>query len=131
MKHPIIDTTSKSTYYNNKDGVNEIFIREQITSVASMMGFVVEVIAKYETRLGKKSLINGSIKEVMDLYFIHRPEMYEFFIEEHKQEVKQSDLKKIATYKAYGEALKDLLHKGYKNHTVSHAYELEGISFDY
>ena len=44
---------------------------------------------------------------------------------------KDSDLKKIATYKAYREVLKDLLHKGYKLHTVSHAMSLEGISFDY
>ena len=129
MQHPLLNESS--THYNNSNGINEIYNREQITSVASMMGFVVEVIAKYETRLGKKSLINGSIKEVMDLYFIHRPEMYEFFIEEHKEEVRQSDLKKIATYKAYREVLKDLLHKGYKLHTVSHAMSLEGISFDY
>ena len=44
---------------------------------------------------------------------------------------KDSDLKKIATYKAYREVLKDLLHKGYRRHTVSHAMELEGINFDY
>ena len=44
---------------------------------------------------------------------------------------KDSDLKKIATYKAYREVLKDLLHKGYTWHTVSHAMSLEGISFDY
>ena len=44
---------------------------------------------------------------------------------------KDSDLKKIATYKAYREVLKDLLHKGYKSMTVSFALEQEGISFDY
>ena len=43
---------------------------------------------------------------------------------------KDSDLKKIATYKAYREVLAMLLHRGYKRHTVSHALELEGISFD-
>ena len=44
---------------------------------------------------------------------------------------KESDIVKIEHYTAYFDVIKKLLHKGYKHQTVSHAMELERMSFDY
>ena len=51
------------------------------------------------------------------------------FRKDHKGQ-KASDEEKIKTYKAYGDVLKYLLHKGHKGLTVSHALELEGIVYE-
>jgi len=48
---------------------------------------------------------------------------------EHKGQ-RGSDEKKIATYQAYGDVLKDLVHKGHAKLTVNHAYHIEGISYE-
>ena len=127
MKHALLN--NDSSHYDTKDEPS-IYKMEKETSVASMMGFVDGNIAKYKDRLGEKSHIKGIIKEVLDIYYRNRPEMYEQFIKDHKEEVRQSDLRKIATYEAYGDVLKGLLHKGYKKDTVSFAIELEGIVYE-
>lgn len=103
---------------------------ERKYSVSAMMGACEFSIDKYKERLGKKSHINGIIKEALDMYFTHRPEMYESFMQDHLNEIMVSDEKKIETYKAYSDVLEQLLHKGYKTHTVSHALEMEGIVYD-
>ena len=51
------------------------------------------------------------------------------FRKEYKGQ-KASEEEKIKTYKAYRDVLADLLHRGHKGVTVSHALELEGIEYD-
>ena len=48
---------------------------------------------------------------------------------EHKGQ-KESDLEKIADYERYFDVIKNLLHRGHKKLTVSHALEIEGIKYD-
>lgn len=128
MRHPLLNDSS--SHYEAK-GEPSIFRLERESSVQASMGWAENNVKKYQERLGEKSHISGMIKEVLDAYFINRPEQYEQFIKDHKEEVRQSDLKKIATYKAYSDVLIPLLHKGYKYQTVSHALELEGIVYEY
>lgn len=99
-------------------------------STASMVASCEFSIDKYMERLGKKSHISGAIKEALDAYFINRPEQYEMFKIAHEDEIMQSDLKKIDTYKAYKDSLTPLLHKGHAKLCVSHAYALEGIEYE-
>ena len=49
---------------------------------------------------------------------------------DHKGQ-KESDEEKIATFKAYQDVLKRLLHRGFKSHTVAWALKCEEISFEY
>ena len=53
---------------------------------------------------------------------------YEF--RKNKKGQRELDEEKTIDYRAYKEALVPLLFKGYKNHTVEHAYELEKIKYD-
>jgi len=122
--HPLKNPDSKGHYGNMIEDM------EKTSSVASMMGFVENNIEKYRRRLGKKSHLSGVVKDILDLHFIDHPGEFEQFKEIHLEEVRQSDLKKIETYKAYGDVLKDLLHKGYKGMTVSYALESEGIEYE-
>ena len=57
--------------------------------------------------------------------------IFKYEYRKHHKGQLSSDDKKIATYKAYGEVIKMLLHKGYKSQTVSHALESEGIHYEY
>ena len=127
MRHPL--RNSESSHYDSKEEPS-IYKIEREYSTAAMMGAVEFNARKYKERLGEKSHIKGTIKEALDIYFKDRPEQYEQFIKDHKEEVRQSDIRKMQTYKDYGNVLKDLLHKGYAKMTVSFAMEQENIYYD-
>ena len=124
MTHPL-HIHGKSSRYG--DSIKKL---EAKYSTAAMVAACEFSIDKYEERLGKKSNIGGILKEVLDLYFINRPEQYAIFQQDHLNEIRVSDLKKIDTYKAYKDSLTPLLHKGHAKLTVSHAYDIEGIKYD-
>ena len=128
-RHPLKNKTL-SPHYDVEGKKSNIEIMESEMSVAAMVGFIEGNIYKYESRLGRKSHISGSIKEVLDLYYVNRPEQYESFKKDHLHSVMMSDLKKIETYKAYKDVLVLLLHKGYAKSVVSYAFKQEGICFE-
>ena len=123
MNHPLKNSTS--THYG--DTINDM---EKILSVAAMIGFCEGNNFKYKDRLGKKSLLNGLILQVVELWYKGRDKELKQFKEEHLEQVKRSDLAKIKTYEDYLSVLKVLAHRGHAKLTVSHAYDIEGIVWD-
>jgi len=124
MTHPL-HKYGKSARYGNS--ISDL---EKRTSTAAMVAACEFSIDKYKERLGKKSHINGIIKEALDAYFTNRPEQYESFKNDHLNEVMESDIKKIDTYQCYKESLVPLLHKGYAKLCVSHALDIEGVKYE-
>ena len=126
MKHPLLN--SDSSHYDGDEP--EIYKMERVRTIGYMLDATQFNIDKYKSRLGEKSHIKGILKQVLNLYYIHRPEQYEQFKKDHIEEIRQSDLKKIGTYRDYRTLLKRLEARYGRLMVIRDALDLEGIFFE-